>query len=164
MVASSISSSGLNSSTCNRLQCEKIVLFDPRHSDISVLKLTLQLPIESGHFQDAVPRSDISGNPSHHSENKFLQYDTKGSRFQYLKCGSWYRRTLRSSSHPSFTFHRVSWCQSARRWCRILWILEESRGWSFSSRQAFKKSFLKYLRNSVYRAAIQNRGQAHLRD
>ena len=37
-----------------------------------------------GNFQEAVPRSDISGNPSHCSQNKFLQCDMKGSRFQYI--------------------------------------------------------------------------------
>ena len=37
-----------------------------------------------GIFQDAVPRSDISGNPSHHVENKFCQNDTKVSSFQDL--------------------------------------------------------------------------------
>ena len=35
-------------------------------------------------FQDAFPRSEISGNPSYHYENKFLQDDTEGSRFQDL--------------------------------------------------------------------------------
>ena len=37
-----------------------------------------------GIFQDAFPRPEISGNPSHHYANKCLQYDTRGSRFQYL--------------------------------------------------------------------------------
>ena len=37
-----------------------------------------------GIFQDAFPRLEISGNPSYHCENKFLQCDTRGSRFQYL--------------------------------------------------------------------------------
>ena len=42
------------------------------------------IPISLGVSQDAVPRSDISENPSHHFENKFLQSDTKGSGFQDL--------------------------------------------------------------------------------
>ena len=30
------------------------------------------------------PRLEISGNPSYHYENKFLHYDTEGSKFQYF--------------------------------------------------------------------------------
>ena len=59
-----------------------------------------------GIFQDAVPGSDISGNPSHLSENKFLQCDIKGSRFQHLdqNVGG----TVRISSHPSSMFQNTS--------------------------------------------------------
>ena len=70
----------------------------------------------------------------------------------------WYGRTLRISSHPSTMFHnisRITWSQSARRWCQIPWILEESWGWSFSSRCAFKNVSWSTHGNSVYRAAIQ---------
>ena len=35
-----------------------------------------------GIFQDAFPRSEISGNPSYCGENKFLQYDLWGSGLQ----------------------------------------------------------------------------------
>ena len=54
-----------------------------------------------------------------------------------IKTWRWYWRTLRLSSLPSSMFHNISWItrsQSARRWCQIPWILEESWGWSFSSR------------------------------
>ena len=58
-----------------------------------------------------------------------------------IRTWRWYWRTLRLSSLPSSMFHNIScftWSQSARRWCQIPWILEESWGWSFSSRWAFK--------------------------
>ena len=50
---------------------------------------SLEDPISPGIFLDAISRSDISGNPPHHSENKFFQCDTKGSRFQYFGLPHW---------------------------------------------------------------------------
>ena len=60
-----------------------------------------------GIFLDAIPSSGISGNPSRHSQNMFLQCDRKGSRFQYL---SWNMvlELKNSADLVSLLFHACS--------------------------------------------------------
>ena len=144
-------------SPCKRLRCHKIVywlcylnFFDPMHSDVknadfvhtSVLTFTFQLWIsnESGkfskpHFWDwksrVIDHAIMRVNSSSMTQ--------RGSKCQYLDCWNVVLVLTNSAalvSHLS-TFHDISssnWSQSARRWCQIPWILEESWGWSFSGR------------------------------
>ena len=93
-----------------------------------------------GFFPDAFPRLEISHYPSFHRETKF---STSIIIHSSPSLEAWYknRRILRLSSHFSFrslciSFNIRSQCQ--RGGCQILWIVEESRGSCFSSRQSFK--------------------------
>ena len=74
----------------------------------------------------------ISGNPGYLCENKFHQYD---STCHFFFGNGWRnRRIQRFSLHLKLSFPRfgTTRCQSARRWCQIPWIFEES--WKWSSR------------------------------
>ena len=115
-----------------------------------------------GIFQDAILRSDISDNPSHHFENEFLQYDTKGSRFQDLDENV--GLVLKNSADlvsphyhvpQYFPFYRIPirkqmMPNSMNSKTELRMVLLEQVG--------FQRRFPKYQWNSVYRAALQNRG------
>ena len=84
-----------------RSRCHKLVnwfcflnFFDPMHCDVrncwlwTYCSLAVVFPALEFHrvcdfIEDAFPRSAISGDPSYHCENKFLQYDLKVLWLQY---------------------------------------------------------------------------------
>ena len=98
-----------------------------------------------GIFRDAVPRMDVSDNPSSNSENEYVM---KASICMIPgKSKRWCCRTLRHSSH-SFPFQNFPCITSS--------VLSMAHVEHID----FQKRFLKYPLSSVYEGSNKNRGQS----
>ena len=114
-----------------------------------------------GIFQDACPRSEISGNPSYHYENKFLQNDNKDSILQAQNPAALASHLMHVPYYFLYYFvsiRRNTMPNSVNSRRELRKVLFEP------SREAFENVSRCTHRIPCYRAAIENRGQAFLWD
>ena len=155
---------------CNRSRCDKLVnwfsnlnFFDPEHCD-------LRIGCSSTNFSSEVDLPALK----FHSVRKFPKIPFRNCKSR-INHHTIVRISLTNSPVPVsffFQYHCISSnvkSQSARRWCQILWMFEESWGWSFSSRWSFRNvswsiRYIYIYIYSVFQAAIQNRGKASFWD